>query len=183
MDKSAQPPAGMEESTMKLPAEVRRKKMNIAKLTRLARPQKFVRFGAPEHVEFGGAFIDGGANRQRHQHQTDAVLLIPIVEPVLIEVKGIVIKKAVHDSGRRAVDTQDEHAQPAALEKPPGRVLVKGAQRRGAECGAARVEAAPVVLRQTFERLTALGLAGDLLEADVKVLLEAAKPPANIGAM
>src|SRR6476659_9508209 len=97
MDERAQPPAGMKQSAMKLSREVRRKKMNVPELASLTGPEEFVRFGAPEHVELDGAFVDGGANRHRHQRQTDAVLLIPLVETVLVEVKGAVIKQAVHD--------------------------------------------------------------------------------------
>src|SRR5678816_2042355 len=74
MDKTAQPSAGVKQTAMKPPAKMRRKEMNVAKLARLAGPEEFVRFSAPQHVEFGGAFLQGAANRQCHQHQTDAVL-------------------------------------------------------------------------------------------------------------
>jgi hypothetical protein len=50
--------------------------MNVVKLARLASPEEFVWFGAPEHVELDSAFLQSGANRQCHQHQTDAVLLV-----------------------------------------------------------------------------------------------------------
>src|SRR6476659_3270288 len=168
---------------MKLSREVRRKKMNVAKLTSLAGPEEFVRFGAPEHVELGGALIDGSANRQRHQHQTDAVLLIPIVEAVLVEVKGAVIKKAVHDSGRHAVQAQDVHPQPAASEKAPRHFVVKCAERRGAKRRPLRVEPVGVIVRQPFERRTAVRVAADLLEADCELLLERAKTSPDIGAV
>src|SRR5678816_3665953 len=103
MDKTAQPSAGVKQTAMKPPAKMRRKEMNVAKLARLAGPEEFVRFSAPQHVEFGGAFLQGAANRQCHQHQTDAVLLIRIVEPVLVKIKRAVIKEAVHHGGCGAV--------------------------------------------------------------------------------
>src|SRR5688500_11102441 len=53
----------------------------------LALPQKLVGLDAPEHVEFAGALVDRGANRQRHEYQAHAVRLVPIVETVLIEVE------------------------------------------------------------------------------------------------
>src|SRR5262245_48321093 len=99
MDDSAQPPTGAKQTTMKTPAKMRRKEMNVLKLARVAGPEEFVRFTTPEHVEFNCAFLQCGANRQCHQYQTDAVLLIRIVEPVLVKIKRAVIKKAVHDGG------------------------------------------------------------------------------------
>src|SRR5512132_2189114 len=91
MDECTEPSARAKKILMKSPAHVPWKKVNIAELARVTRPEELVWFGAPEHVELGRAFLDCRANRQRHEHQADAVLLVLVVEPVLVEVKGVVI--------------------------------------------------------------------------------------------
>src|SRR5439155_23855635 len=77
-------PARMKQMTMKASGGAGGKQMNIAKLAPVARPEELVGLDSPQHVELGGCFVDGRANGQRHQHKTDAVLLIPVVKTVRI---------------------------------------------------------------------------------------------------
>jgi len=48
MDETAQPPTGAKQTTMKTPAKMRRKEMNVVELAGVAGPEEFVRFGTPE---------------------------------------------------------------------------------------------------------------------------------------
>src|SRR6185436_19615941 len=121
--------AGVVEPTMNLPADARWKKKYGAELARLAGPEKLVGLDAPQHVELAGAFVDRRANGQRHQHETDAVLLVRLVEAVLKKVERAVIETAVHHGDGGAVEAEHEHAQPAAVERAPGDLVVKGTQR------------------------------------------------------
>jgi hypothetical protein len=102
---------------------------------------------------------------------------------VLVEVERAVIEDAVHDGGRGAVHPQNEHPQPAAIEKTPGRLVVKRAQRRGAERSSVRVEPVLVVVREPFERVATIAVAGHSLELDIELLLQRAQTAANIGAV
>src|SRR5712691_13429049 len=122
------PATGVEETPMQLSANVGRKQMNVAELARVARPEELVLLDTPEHVELAGAFVDRRADRQPHQHQADAVLLILLVEAVLIEGERAAVQEAVHHGHRRAVHAKDEHPEPAAVERALGDFVMKGAQ-------------------------------------------------------
>src|SRR6185503_4682295 len=175
--------AGVVEPTMNLPADARWKKKYGAELARLAGPQELVGLDAPQHVELAGAFVDRRANGERHQHEPDAVLLELLVEAVLIERERAVVEEAIHHGGDGAVEAQDEHPQPAAVEGAPGELVVKGFQVVGRERGAALVEPAIVVLDDLRERVAALRVVRDALEAHVELLLERAHAPPHVGAV
>src|SRR5258705_7224895 len=174
---------GVKKTTMNLPADARWKKKHGAELARLAGPQELVGFDAPQHVELAGAFVDRRANGQAHQHQPDAVLLELLVEAVLIEIERAVVEKAVHHGGGGAVEAQHEHPQPAAIESALGELVVKRAQVVRPERGAALVEPAIVILEELRERLAALRVARDALEAHVELLFERADAPPHVRAM
>src|SRR6266850_527453 len=175
--------ASVVETTMNLPADARRKKKQGAELARLAGPQELVGLDTPQHVELAGAFVDRRANGQGHQHQSDAVLLELLVEAVLIEIERAVVEKAVHHGGGGAVEAQHEHPQPAAIEGTPGELVVKRAHVVRPERGPALVEPAIVILEELGERLAALRVARDALEAHVELLVERADAPPNVRAM
>src|SRR5262245_9971001 len=102
---------------------------------------------------------------------------------MLVEVKRAVIKEAVHDRGRGAVHPQDEHPKPAAIEKTPGRVIVKRTQRRRAERSSAGVEPVLVVVREPFERVETIAVAGNPLELNIELLFQCTQTAANVGAV
>src|SRR4249920_3492929 len=86
-NQSRGPAPRVEETTMHVSSEPRRKKNQVAELARLAGPERFIGLDAPQHVELAGAFVDRRANGQRHQHQADAVLLVVRVETVLEKIE------------------------------------------------------------------------------------------------
>src|SRR5688572_21577882 len=98
-------------------AEMNGKQLDTLQGADLSGPQELVRLDAPEHVELGGAVLDGRTNGQTHQHQTDAVGLVLIVEAVLVEVEPAAVIESVHHRRRLAVQAEDVHPEPAALER------------------------------------------------------------------
>ena len=124
------------------------------------------------------ALVECRANGERHQHQADAPVPIPVVESVLIEVEPSVVGEAVHHRCRLAVDPHDVHPQPVAVEHPPGRFVMKGAERRGQERRrtAARPKTRFVKAEQCRERFMARRLRRDLLERRTALLLERLHP-------
>src|SRR5438093_13549637 len=118
---------------MKPAADMSGKEMNLSQESLLVGPQELVRLDAPQHVEFGGAFLDGGANGERHDDEADAVRGVPVVEAVLIEIEAVAIVERVHHRRDRAIETQRVQPKPAGLERPPRGIVVECAERRRVE--------------------------------------------------
>src|SRR5688572_32785042 len=70
---SANAPARFDRMPVNGAAEVQREQLDPLQDAGVARPQELVGLGAPQHVELARALAEGGADRQRHQHQPDAL--------------------------------------------------------------------------------------------------------------
>src|SRR2546428_7393320 len=119
---------------MKPAADMGGKQMNLSEITLVVGPQELVRLDTPQHVEFGGAFLDCGANRQPHQDQADAVRLVLLVEAVLVKVKAAAVVEAVHHRRDRAIEPKHIEPEPAFLECPPRRLVLECPERRRLKC-------------------------------------------------
>src|SRR5688500_9961618 len=116
----ADAPARADRMPVKGAAQMDREQPDPLQNPALARPQELVGLDTPQHVELAGALVGGRADRKAQQLQTDAVRLETIVEGVLIEVEPPAVVEAVHHRGGLAVQAQDVHPQPAAVERAPG---------------------------------------------------------------
>src|SRR5687767_13107499 len=110
--KRADPPARADRVPVKGAAQMHGEQLDPLQDAGVARPEKLVRLDPPEHVELARTLVQSGPNGEAHQRQTDAVRLVAIVEPVLIEVKPPAVTEAVHHRGRLAVQAQHIHPQP-----------------------------------------------------------------------
>src|SRR5438034_5579552 len=61
-DDRTEPAPRAEQAALDETAECRREQPDVAELARVAGPERLVAFGAPQHVELGGALVDGRAD-------------------------------------------------------------------------------------------------------------------------
>ena len=180
-----QPSSRCNDTAMKPAADVCGERTDLMQLPFIGRPEPFVRLRAPQHVERLHAFVDRRANRERHQHQADALVAIPFVEPVLIEIELAVVGEAVHHCRRCAVQPKHVHPQPAAVERSPCRVVMKCAKRRREKRrrAALRLEAPLVEAEEGRQRFLPLRLGRHPFKRRIELLVERPQAPPHVGAM